>query len=241
MGKLEGKIAIITGGGTGIGKGIARAFAAEDATLIIASRNEGNLKRGAEELRSAGTTVLVAPTDVADEGQVMALFELAMREFGRVDIVVNNAGIEDGGPLEELSLATWQKVLNVNLTGVFLCSREAMKIMKPQGGGRIINIGSTAARVPRMNTAPYAATKHAVVGLTHATALEGRAFGIVASCLHPGNVEIERKGSVHPTGEPQMSVDDIGMTAVAMAALPPNVNMYEALVLPIQMPFLGRG
>jgi len=189
MGQLDGKIAIITGGGSGIGKGIARAFGGEGATLVLASRNRAQLDSAAGELLADGATVRVIPADVTDEAQVIALFEQTIKEYGRVDILVNNSGVFDGGPIEELSLATWRKVLDVNLTGPFLCSREAMKIMKRQGGGRIINIGSISAQMPRENAAPYAVSKHGLVGLTKATALEGRAHGVVVSCLHPGNVE----------------------------------------------------
>ena len=241
MGKLDGKVAIITGGATGVGKGIARAFALEGASVVIASRNKENLERTAEELRSNGATVDVVPTDVSDEAQVIRLFDHTVREFGRVDVAVSNAGIEASGPLEELTLETWQRVVAVNLTGVFLCCREAMKIMKSQGGGRIINIGSTAAQIPRPNTASYAATKAAVVGLTHVAALEGRDHGVAVSCLHPGNVAIESLGPDRMHTEPMMRVDDVGMVAVAMAALPPDVNLYEAIVLPLGMPYLGRG
>ena len=243
MGQLDGKVIIITGGGTGVGKGIARAFAREGAKLIIASRSSQNLECIASELRSGGATVAVAPTDVTEEAQVISLFERTMEEFGRLDVLVNNSGVFDGGPLEELSLETWQRVLDVNLTGAFLCSREAMKIMKRQREGRIINIGSISAQVPRMNSAPYVATKHGLVGLTKSTALEGRAFGVVASCLHPGNVVTERRaGSDDPMDqEPMMTSDDLAMTAVTMAALPPYVNMLEAVVLPVTQLYLGRG
>ena len=243
MGQLDGKIAIITGGGTGIGKGIARAFAKEGATLVIASRNQQNLESAAEEFRTYGATVLVVPTDVTDESQVVALFERTMQELGRLDILVNNAGVFDGGPLEELSLETWQKVIDVNLTAAFLGSREAMKIMKGQREGRIINIGSISAHMPRMNSVPYTTSKHALVGLTKATALEGRAFGVVASCLHPGNVMTERRdaSSTPMDEEPMMTPDDIAMAAVTMAALPLYVNMLEAIVLPTTQLYLGRG
>ncbi|MCH7744492.1 MAG: SDR family oxidoreductase [Chloroflexi bacterium] len=242
MGQLDGKITIITGAGTGIGKGIARAYAREGATLVLAARNKGNLEGTAEETRSIGAETLVIPTDVTSEAQVIALFERTVAEFGRVDILVNNSGVFDGGPLDELSLETWQKVIDVNLTGVFLCTREAMKIMKRQGGGRIINIGSISAQMPRMNSAPYATTKHALVGLTKSTALEGREFGVVASCLHPGNVVTERNSNTIPRdGEPMMSADDVAMAALTMAALPLNVNMLEAIVLPVAQKYLGRG
>ena len=243
MGRLEGKVAIITGAGTGIGKGIARAFAREGASLVVASRNEENLEATADELRPLGAKVLVSPTDVTQEAQVVALFDQSVEEFGRLDILVNNSGVFDGGPLEELSLETWQAVLDVNLTGPFLCTREAMKIMKRQRGGRIINIGSISAQMPRMDSAPYTTTKHALVGLTKSTALEGREFGISAGCLHPGNVATERRdASDAPMDqEPMMTPDDLGTVAVAMAALPPYANMYESTVLPVEQLYLGRG
>ncbi len=168
MNLLAGKVTIITGAGTGIGKGIARAFAGEGAQLVLASRNAARLDETRAQLEPQGAKVLVVPTDVTDEGQVHRLFEETLKAFGRVDVLVNNAGRFDGGPLEELSLETWQKVLSVNLTGPFLCSREAMRIMKRQGGGRIINIGSISAQMPRMHSVPYTTTKHALTGLTKA-------------------------------------------------------------------------
>jgi len=133
--------------------------------------------------------------------------------------------------------------VDVNLTGVFLCTREAMKIMKPAGGGRIINIGSISAQMPRMNSAPYSTTKHALVGLTKSTALEGRDFGVVASILHPGNVltELRDNSALAQNQEPMMSTDDIAMAALTMAALPLNVNMLETIVLPVEQKYIGRG
>ncbi len=243
MGQLDGKIVIITGAGTGIGKGIARAYAKEGATVVLASRNQANLEETAVEMRTYGATALVVPTDVTDEAQVIALFARTMAEFGRVDILVNNSGAFDGGPLEELTLAAWQKVLSINLTGPFLCSREAMRIMKKQGGGRIINIGSISAQMARMNSVPYTTTKHGLVGMTKAAALEGRDFGVVVSCLHPGNTLTERRAANSSAAdqEPMMTVDELAMTALTMATLPPHVNLLEAIVLPVQQAYLGRG
>ena len=243
MGKLDGKIAIITGAGTGIGKGIARAFANEGASLVLASRNRAKLDDTALELKDTPGKIIVIPTDVTVEQQVIALFDRTMDEFGRVDIMVNNAGVFDGGPLEDISLETWQKVVDVNLTGVFLGSREAMRIMKKQGGGRIINIGSISAQVPRMNSAPYTATKHALVGLTKSTALEGREFGVVASIVHPGNVFKEsRVGStLDADHEPMISADELAESVLVMASLPLHVNVLESIVLPVTQPYVGRG
>jgi NAD(P)-dependent dehydrogenase (short-subunit alcohol dehydrogenase family) len=243
MNQLAGKITIITGAGTGIGKGIARAFAREGSHLVLASRKTERLEETRAELEPQGVKVIVVPTDVTDETQVHRLFEAALKTFGRLDILVNNAGRFDGGPLDELSLETWQKVLAVNLTAPFLCSREAMRIMKRQGGGRIINIGSISAQMPRMHSAPYTTTKHGLTGLTKAAALEGREFGVVVSCLHPGNVATERRqaSKLKQDEEPMMTPDELAAAAVTMAAMPPHVNMLEAIVLPVMQPYLGRG
>jgi NAD(P)-dependent dehydrogenase (short-subunit alcohol dehydrogenase family) len=163
--------------------------------------------------------------------------------FGRVDILVNNAGVSKGGPTDELSLEVWQQVIGVNLTGAFLCSREAFKIMKSQRTGRIINIGSVSAKVPRINSAPYTTSKFGLEGLTRSLALDGREFGIAVSILHPGNtatpIWVEREQIARQEGV--MSPDDLARVAVTIAALPPEVNLLESLVLPVSMPFVGRG
>jgi NAD(P)-dependent dehydrogenase (short-subunit alcohol dehydrogenase family) len=243
MKQLADKVTIITGAGTGIGKGIARAFGREGAHLVLASRKAAKLEETRAELEPQGVKVLVVPTDVTDESQVRRLFDATLNTFGRLDILVNNAGKFDGGPLEDLSLETWQKVLAVNLTGPFLCSREAMRIMKRQGGGRIINIGSISAQMPRLHSVPYTTTKHGLTGLTKAAALEGRDFGVVVSCLHPGNVATERRqaSKLKQDEEPMMTPDELAAAAVTMAAMPPHVNMLEAIVLPVTQAYLGRG
>lgn len=243
MGQLEGLVTIITGASAGIGRAIAQAFAGEGARLIIAGRSQLKLEAATQALRELGATALPIPTDVTDEVQVGALFSQTLEAFGRLDILVNNAGIFEGGPLEELSLETWRHVIEVNLSGPFLCSREAMRIMKRQRAGRIINIGSISAQVPRMNSVPYTASKYGLVGLTRAAALEGRAFGVVVSCLHPGNVASEwRREKDEPMHqEPMMTPDELARVAVAMAALPLHLNMLEAIVLPATQLYLGRG
>ncbi len=243
MGLLDGKIAIITGAGTGIGKGIAKAYSREGAKIVLASRNSLTLEKTAGELKTAGGTAMVLPTDVTVEDQVIALVRKTVDEYGRLDIMVSNSGVFDGGPFEELTLETWRKVVDVNLTGVFLCGREAMKVMRRQGEGRIINIGSISAQMPRAGSAPYTTTKHALVGLTKTMALEGREFGVVTSILHPGNVDKEsRIGSTNPADhEPMIQPEDIAAAALTMAALPPNVNMLESIVLPTTQLYLGRG
>ncbi len=243
MGQLDGKVAIVTGGNRGIGKGIAKGLAAEGASLTIAARDAELLTQTANELREKGTKVLAVPTDVTDEEQIKALFEKAMAEYGRLDILVNNAGAFDGGPIDELSTEAWDKVIAVNLRAPFLCSREAMRIMKAQGeGGRIINVGSISAHRVRLNSAPYSSSKFGIWGLTQVIALEGRPHGITASCLQPGNTYVERiQNRPQPPSEPMMDVDALAQAAVLMATLPPNVNMLEATVLPVEQLYVGRG
>ena len=213
MGQLEEKITLITGAGTGIGKGIARAFAREGAKLVLASRNQQHLDTTAGELRAQGGTAVMVPTDITDEAQVIALFERTLQVFGRLDILINTSGVFDGGPLDEVSVRTWQKVLDGNPTGPVVWSRGAMKLMKRQRGRRISNIGRISAKMPRLPPWPYTTTKHGLVGLTRAIALEGREFGIAVSCLHPGNVITERRrASKAPMDqEPMTTPDELAM------------------------------
>ncbi len=243
MGKLDGKVAIVTGGNRGIGKAIAKGLASEGASLTIAARDAELLTQTADELREKGADVLAVPTDVTKEEQIKSLFEKAMAEYNRLDILVNNAGAFDGGPIDELSTEAWDKVIGVNLRAPFLCSREAMRIMKAQGeGGRIINVGSISAHRVRPNSAPYSSSKFGIWGLTQVTALEGRPHGITASCLQPGNTFVERiQNRPEPPSEPMMNVDDLAQAAVLMATLPPNMNMLEATVLPVEQLYVGRG
>lgn len=243
MGKLDGKVALVTGAGRGIGRGIARGLAAEGASLVLAARSDQQLRAAAEELTAGGATVLAIPTDVADEKRVQDLFRATMERFHRLDILVNNAGAFEGGPLDELTLEAWNHVIGVNLTGPFLCTREALRIMKRQGGGRIINIGSISAQRVRLNSAPYSSSKHGLWGLTQVTALEGRDYGVTCGCLHPGNVRVERRQDSTRSSdeEPMMEVEDIAQAAVLMATLPPTVNMLEAIVLPMGQLYVGRG
>ncbi len=243
MSKLARKVAVITGANQGIGKGIARACAAEGAKVALCARNAAKLEQAARELAAEGADVLAQPVDVTDERAVDGLFDAVVQRFGRVDILVNNAGAFDGGRIDELTLAAWNNVIGACLTGAFLCSRRAFALMKAQGRGRILNIGSISAQRPRENSAPYAAAKFGVWGLTQATALDGRPFGIVASCLHPGNVLVERRQDSGETSddEPMMSVETIAEAAMAMLTLPPHVNMLEAIVLPVGQLYLGRG
>ena len=243
MSELKDKICIVTGAGTGIGKGIARRFAKAGATLVLASRKVANLDETAEECRGIGVEVMVHQTDVTSEDSVLSLFEATEQAYGRVDILINNSGIFDNGPFHELSLATWQKVVDVNLTGPFLCARSAFRSMLKTGGGRIVNVASISAQMCRPNASPYNSTKHALTGLTKSIALEGRDHDIVCSVLHPGNILTERRAvSDTPTDqEPMMTVDELAETALVMVMLPLHVNVLETIVLPTTQAYLGRG
>ena len=243
MSELKDKICIITGAGTGIGKGIARRFAKAGATLVLASRKVANLDETAEECRGIGVEVMVHQTDVTSEDSVLSLFAATEQAYGRVDILINNSGVFDNGPFHELSLATWQKVVDVNLTGPFLCARSAFRSMLKTGGGRIVNVASISAQMCRPNASPYNSTKHALTGLTKSIALEGRDHDIVCSVLHPGNILTERRAASDTSTdqEPMMTVDELAETALVMVMLPLHVNVLETIVLPTTQAYLGRG
>jgi NAD(P)-dependent dehydrogenase (short-subunit alcohol dehydrogenase family) len=244
MGKLNGKVALVTGGNKGIGKAIARGLAAEGAALVLTARGADALQRTADELTAQGAIVLAVPADVTSEREVESLFRRTVERFGRLDILVNNAGAFDGGPIDELSIEAWDKVIAVNLRAPFLCTREAMRLLKKQAdGGKIINIGSISAQRVRPGSAAYSASKHAIWGLTQVTALEGRPFNIACGCLHPGNTLVERRqGSTKKEDdEPMMTADELAQAAVLMATMPPHVNFLEAIVLPVGQQYIGRG
>ncbi|MGH8248755.1 MAG: SDR family NAD(P)-dependent oxidoreductase, partial [Gammaproteobacteria bacterium] len=220
LGKLAGKTALITGGNRGIGAAIARAFAREGASLVLAARDGARLDQTVQRVLELGSPAAVGlPTDVSDETQVEKLFQRVMDRFGRLDVLVNNAGAFDGGPIDHLSTEKWDRVMAVNLRGPFLCSRAAFRIMKEQKGGRIVNIASISAQRVRPRTAAYATTKHGLWGLTQVTALEGREYGIIASCLHPGNTinEWRAPGARPEDQEPMMQPDELAEAALLMA------------------------
>ena len=242
MTKLANRTAIVTGAGRGLGRAIARGLAREGAKLVLTARSIDELNAAAGELSVGGAEVLTVPGDITDERFVDALFQQALDRFGRLDLLVNNAGAFDGGPLDELSTEAWDKVIAINLRAPFLCTRAAMRIMKRQRAGRIINIGSISAQRVRPHSAPYSASKHGLWGLTQVTALEGRDFGITCCCLHPGNIYVERRHTDKPDdAEPMMTPDEIAEVAVLMATLPPHVAMLEAIVLPHEQLYVGRG
>jgi NAD(P)-dependent dehydrogenase (short-subunit alcohol dehydrogenase family) len=243
MGKLDGKVALVTGASRSIGKAIAIAFAQEGADLVLAARTVEGLNATADAVKSTGRQAVVVPTDLRVEEQIDKLFKKTMERFGRLDILVNNAGVFDGGPIEKISTEAWDNVIATNLRAPFLCTRAAFGIMKAQGGGRIINIGSISASRVRQNNAPYSSAKFGLVGLTQTTALEGREHNITCGILHPGNVE---KDGPAPRGggwgrEPRMSQTEIASAAVYMASQPPHVNVLEIVQLPKDQLYLGRG
>ncbi|MCL4544413.1 MAG: SDR family oxidoreductase [Chloroflexi bacterium] len=243
MEALAGKVAIVTGASRGISRGIALGLAAEGAAVTLTARTAAQLAVTAHLITDAGGEALIFPADIGLEQAVADLFQATLTRWARVDILVNNAGAFDGGPLDELTVDAWDRVMTTNLRGPFLCTREAFRTMKPQGGGRIINIGSISGQRARPNMAPYTTSKHGIWGLTQATALEGRDFGITCCCLHPGNVRVERRasGGNAVDREPMMEVKDVARIAVLMATLPANVEMLEAIVLPMEQRYAGRG
>lgn len=241
MGRLDGKVCVVTGANSGIGLGIARQLAAEGAVLALCARNGEKLAAVVQELKNQGVCVVSQAVDVAREDEVNEFFDLTLREVGRIDILVNNAGSATSAPVDEMTLAEWDQVVGACLTGTFLCSRRAFAAMRAQGGGRILNIGSISAQRPRENSAAYAAAKFGVWGLTQSIALEGRPWGIVCSCLHPGNVAVERRRDNPLDTEPMMSVETIAHVAFTMLTLPPEVNLLEAICLPVEQQYLGRG
>ena len=247
------KVAIVTGAGTGIGKSAALALLQEGYAVALAGRRQEPLEMTAKAAGSASGQALVVPTNVGDPASVRALFARTREAFGRLDVLFNNAG---GGappiPLEDLTYEQWQAVVNVNLTGAFLCTQEAFKIMKSQTpmGGRIINNGSISAHTPRPNSAPYTSTKHGITGLTKSTSLDGRKYNIACGQIDIGNAETEMTARMH-TGmpqangtiapEPTMAVENVARAVVYMASLPLDANVQFITVMATQMPFIGRG
>jgi NAD(P)-dependent dehydrogenase (short-subunit alcohol dehydrogenase family) len=241
MKSLEGKVAIVTGASRGIGRAISIGLAQQGASLVLAARTISDLETTRNTILQYGVTAEVVPTDVTSEQQIMVLFQETLKRFGKLDILVNNAGVFVNEPIDQMSTETWDWVINIELRAAFICTREAMRIMKKQGGGRIINIGSISAQRVRPFTAPYNSAKFGLVGLTHTTALEGREFGITCGCLHPGVTgDRERDGSPR-NPRFMMSFEEIANTAVYMACQPPDVNILEIIQLPREQPYLGRG
>ena len=244
MKDLSERVAVITGASSGIGAAISRSFAAAGIKTVLAARSLDKLDAVAREIEGAGGTALVCQTDVTAEPQVVRLFAQTMAHFGRVDLLVNNAGLADHIPTVELSLADWQRSIDTMLTGPFLCGREAMRIMVKQKRGRIINIGSVSSRRPRPHTIGYAAAKFGLHGITQSMALDGREHGITVSIIDPGVTESHLADDPSRPTRPatqMMKAEEIADIALLIARLPDETNLMEAFVLPIGMPFLGRG
>ena len=247
------KVALVTGAGSGVGKASALALLKEGYAVVLAGRRKDALETTAEEGRATGAPTLVVPTDVGDPASVRALFAQAKERFGRLDVLFNNAG--SGAPpvpLEDLTYEQWMAVVNANLTGVFLCTQEAFKIMKDQDprGGRIINNGSISAHAPRPGSVAYTATKHAMTGLTKSTSLDGRRYDIACGQIDIGNAETpltarmtqgvpQANGEMAP--EPVMDVRHVADAIVYMANLPLDANVQFLMVMATKMPFVGRG
>ena len=249
----NGKVALVTGAGSGIGQRTSLALLKEGYSVALAGRREEALKSTVDFAGPDAERALPVPSDVTDPDAVGALFAKTKEEFGRLDLLFNNAGMgAPGVPLEDLTFEQWTAVVDVNLTGVFLCTQEAFRIMKDQDprGGRIINNGSVSAHVPRPNSAPYTATKHAVQGLTRATSLDGRKYDIACGQIDIGNAatDMTRRmddGVPQPDGstmvEPRMDADDVARAVVYMASLPLEANVQFITVMATKMPYIGRG
>jgi NAD(P)-dependent dehydrogenase (short-subunit alcohol dehydrogenase family) len=248
-----GKVAIVTGAGSGIGKAVALAFLNTGYKVALAGRRQDMLAQAVKEAGAAAANALAVPTDVAQPESVRALFAATKAAFGRLDVLFNNAGI--GAPpvnLEDLTFEQWRNVVDINLTGVFLCTQEAFKLMKEQSprGGRIINNGSISAHAPRPNSAPYTSTKHAITGLTKSTSLDGRKYDIACGQIDIGNAATELAARM-ATGVPQangqiaveplMDVAHVASAVVHMASLPLEANVQFMTVMATKMPFVGRG
>ena len=246
------KVAIVTGAGSGIGKAVALAFLKDGYRVALAGRRKDALDQTASE-SGAGARALAVPTDVANPDSVKALFARTKQTFGRLDVIFNNAGVSAPGvPIEDLTFEQWKNVVDINLTGMFLCIQEAFRIMKDQNprGGRIINNGSISAHAPRPNSAPYTATKHAVMGLTKSASLDGRKYEIACCQIDIGNALTEMaakmtKGVPQANGEikiePTMDVQHVANSVLHMASLPLEANIQFLTVMATKMPFVGRG
>ena len=247
------KVAIVTGAGSGIGKASARALLREGWSVVLAGRRAEVLAVAVTEAGPLGSQALAVPTDVSDPASVRALFAKTKETFGRLDLLFNNAGINAPKiPLEDLTYEQWKSVVDVNITGAFLCTQEAFKLMKSQTprGGRIINNGSISAHAPRPDSAPYTTTKHAMTGLTRATSLDGRKYDIACGQIDIGNAETTRtarmrNGVPQANGtvavEPLMDVQHVANAIVHMASLPLDANVQFLTIMATKMPYIGRG
>jgi NAD(P)-dependent dehydrogenase (short-subunit alcohol dehydrogenase family) len=246
------RTAIVTGAGTGIGRSVARALLREGYSVVLAGRRRQLLEETARQAPS-GSNAIVAPADVSDPSSVASLFRMTRDTLGRLDLLFNNAGLASlGASIEDVTVEEWKAVVDVNLTGAFLCTQEAFRIMKTQEprGGRIINNGSISAHAPRPNSVPYTATKHAITGLTKSTSLDGRKYDIACGQIDIGNAataltEGMKAGALQPDGtrvvEPTIDPEHVARAVVYMAGLPLDVNVQFITVMATKMPYIGRG
>jgi len=251
----NGKTAIVTGAGSGVGRAVALALQGAGYNVALAGRRLDALEETAAMAKTGGGAMLAVPTDVGKVAEVDALFDAVKKTFGRLDLLFNNAGMGTPPiPMDELTTEQWQAVVDVNLTGSFLCAQRAMKMMKQQTpqGGRIINNGSISAHAPRPNSAPYTSTKHAITGLTKSISLDGRPFDIVCSQIDIGNAAtpmtermVKGEGVPQADGsmkvEPRMDVAHVASSVLHMASLPLDANVQFMTVMATKMPFVGRG
>jgi NAD(P)-dependent dehydrogenase (short-subunit alcohol dehydrogenase family) len=239
---LEGRVAVVTGASSGIGEACALAFVDKGAKVVLAARRAERLDKLVKRIEGMGGEALAVTTDVTREADVDNLFEKALERFGTVDVLINNAGIADSTPVYDMPLELWHQVIETNLTSAFLCSRAAFRVMKDKGRGRIVNIGSISARVPRENSPAYAASKWGLDGLTRSLAIDGRAFNIAASIFHPGIVATEiAPGAVKLPADLSADPRDIAAVIIHMCDIPDHLNFYEGMVVQNKIPFLGRG
>jgi NADP-dependent 3-hydroxy acid dehydrogenase YdfG len=243
MESLDAKVAVVTGASKGIGRGIAIALASQGCKVILAARDKTKMAGVVSEITESGGLAEAVVTDVASEQSVDSLFAHVAKNYGQLDLLINNAGMAVSGRIDELSLSDWQRVQDVNVTGIFLCSRSAVRIMKTQNSGRIINIGSISGQMPRVKSTPYTTSKFAVTGFTKALAVELRPFNIAVCAVNPGNVmtDIWDKTPEVPQKEGVIEVEDLAEIVVTIASLPNNVNLFESIILPVSQPYLGRG
>jgi NAD(P)-dependent dehydrogenase (short-subunit alcohol dehydrogenase family) len=250
---MSGKVAVVTGGGSGIGRAVALAMHAAGYRVVVGGRREERLNETVALAGASGGRIIGVPTDVSSPDSARALFDKTVKAFGRVDVLFNNAGTSAPGvPMEDLTYEQWTEVVATNLTGAFLCAQHAIRLMKTQKprGGRIINNGSISAHVPRPHSAPYTATKHAMTGLTKSIALDGRASGIACGQIDIGNAVTERTediaaGILQANGtkmvEPRLDVKQVAEAVLYMADLPLDANVLFMTVMATTMPYVGRG
>ncbi len=249
----QAKIAVITGAGSGIGRATAHVLLEAGWNVVLAGRRRDMLEETAALAQAPPPRTLAVPTDIRDPSQIAALFEAVNRTYGRIDLLFNNAGTSTRGiPFEELTYEQWSDVVAVNLTGSFLCAQHAFRMMKEQDprGGRIINNGSVSAHVPRRNSTPYVATKHALTGLTRSLSLDGRGLDIACGQIDIGNAATERNtdtsvGRLQATGrveaEARIDVRHVANGVAYMASLPLEANVQFMTVMATKMPYIGRG